>query len=134
MSQYMCSFCLEVTTSDGTPTVCQHCKVTRCAECGTFCKMRKLEDSGGMCHGCGSFPEFRMTFSRTGSLGSCYVKQEWERRNSSTGDEFVVMWGWKDGEEDKIKSKKTWHICKRLDKSYEFVRELTEEEIDWFRG
>jgi hypothetical protein len=133
MSQYMCAFCLEMTEAENTPDECLHCKVGSCSECGTFLKPPALPTKTvNLCYGCGTFkPKIRYRFARSGSLSSCYLIQEWEKRNFpkySASGSYVIAHGWKNSEDRENGGKRSTYIAKRVGDDFVFERDLTEEE------
>lgn len=90
--EFVCGFCLEITNGpfNPYPDKCEHCKVCRCTNCGTY-----LKHNPDFCYGCGTIkPQVKAHFNRTTNTSAFYSQELWTKRNitpqSETGEPFYL--------------------------------------------
>lgn len=79
--EYMCEFCLETTVEAAAsyeeveaPTICPHCKTTRCEECRTI-----IKGNQACCHSCGEIaPGQTSNMVRVDSTAAGYADRNWK--------------------------------------------------------
>jgi len=131
---YECAFCLALAENvQKAPDRCERCEMVVCHQCGTWLKERDGRQSN-FCYGCGTIkPETSARFSRTSSIGCCYMEREWQKRNRGRDQQelYSIATGWKTVE-DKEKLGKdgisSWVTKTSDDGKHEDVRELTDDE------